>query len=158
LGEEKVSAMNAEAKAPGKLPFGLKTLDGVVISYEVQAGKSGAGREAIRIEGSGDVVLLRTESADAQPQTLSGKVSPDAVARLLELFASARFTALDASYEGTGPLQGSRSVTIRAGATQHAVVMIGGGTFRANEFVGAIKVVAGLAVPAATEGTFFRYM
>ena len=150
--------MDQKPGAGPKLPFGLEKMDSVVITYAVQAGKSGAGREEITISGGGEVRLLQTLRQDAEPTIRTGKVPPETVMRLLELFKSARFTALDPEQTGSEPLQGSRSVALIAGATQHAVVMIGGGVFKANEFVGAIKVVAGMALPEITQGGLLRYM
>lgn len=86
------------------------------------------------------------------------RITEDLLITLLEFFQSADFLGMDEQYEGTEPLQGSRTVFLRIGTREHSVAQIGGGPTPASQFVGAIKLAAGTAVGEAVRGTFFRYM
>jgi hypothetical protein len=144
----------------GPLPFKLtpETLEGCSLSYSYQSPKVGAGRQELSVAGDGAVRLSRTIVFDDEPEVREGKAPRALVARLLDLVEEERFLGLAELYPREDGGQSSRRtiVLVLPDGREHTVCVDEPRCPEFERVAGAIKVVAGAALPDALGLRFFQ--
>ncbi|HEV3469730.1 MAG TPA: hypothetical protein VG148_10445 [Pyrinomonadaceae bacterium] len=145
----------------GPLPFGLSSeeLGQVRITYTSHSAKTGVGKSQVVITGAGQVRLLEEAFLDdPNPQTAEGEVPPPVVARLLDLMQEVDFFALEELYRGEGEAPGAVHVIELTLPGRSKKVMVSQPTTVVpfERVAGAIKLSAGLGLPAALQQRFFQ--
>lgn len=107
--------------------------------------------------GDGRVVLRRTASYDAEPETREGSLPAGVFARLLEIVADQRFEGLDDEYPSREP--GLRRVLgMRHPGGEKQVIVDNEGPVAFERIVSALLFAASLATPAVLQRRFFQLM
>lgn len=140
------------------LPFDIASLEQARLSYGVYSSKVGAGKEEIHISGNGEVKLLYTMSYNSQPVVRTGTAPRDSIIRLLELFESEGFTKLDKEYVDSEAPDSTRIIGLLLEDRQFTVSVVGGMVPQFERLVGAMKMVASLAHPDVSRGSFFPHL
>lgn len=144
------------------LSFALSTeqLGEVEIFMAYLSSKTGAGRQEIRISGSGEVQLLRTVAYDKPELTQGGHVSKSVIVALLTTIELERFFALQDKYPQDLPGGGRFVIRVGfpGGRSKQVAVDVPADYRPPGAFahtMGAIKLTARLGHPDATRHKFF---
>lgn len=141
-----------------KLPFDLKEseLAQVEVTYLFDSQKLNSGEQEISVSGKGKVQLRRTLSMDDRPETKDGKVAGNIVVALLAMIEETNFLGLEKEYPPGGDTHGYCKITIKLPKlTKTVVAVYGSAPPEFENAAGAIKVVAGVALPVALGHRFF---
>lgn len=135
-------------------------LDEVEVFLGYFSPKTGAGRQEIRIKGTGEVQLLRTTAYDQPEELREAEVPRPAAQRMLEVLEDEGFFGLEDMYEQELPHGGRLMVrvTMPGGHAKQVAVDVlpeHRPPYAFARAIGAIKLVAGLATPEALGHRFF---
>lgn len=126
------------------------------IEYAYYSAKTGAGRQELRIEGSGVVKLFLTRSAnDPRPATQQGIVPRDAVGALVNFMIGEGFLQLKDHYETAGRLLSQRVLRLINGTQSKTVELDEPVSVEFEQFAGAVKLAAALGVAEVLNQRFF---
>ncbi len=148
----------AENETGGRaLPMSLSSEDlpKTEIVYAFYSAKTGAGVQEIHVHGTGEVVLRKTRSRTAEPETREGRIAPEAVVRLLELMEDQGFRGLEDLYPAEGHPHARRMVSIAGPSLAKKVAADEPVCPEFERITGAISLAAGIAVPEALGHRFF---
>jgi hypothetical protein len=149
------------AKGPSmksnKLPFDLKESDlaHVEITYRYHSQKLNAGFQEISVSGKGKIQLRKTLSANERPEILEGAAAEGMVVAMLEMIEEANFLGLEEEYPPGGGAHGYRKIMVKLPKASKTVTLYEPGSAEFENIAGAIKVVAGTAIPSALGHRFF---
>ena len=140
---------------PSPTPFSLPEgdLQGVEVSYGIYSSKTGAGVEEVTLLAA-RVVLLRTASREAPPETREGPLPPGALLRLLQVMEDQRFPTI-ADHASTRPTV-RRILKLKTPGLSRQVVVDGDGDARFERVVGAVLLAASLGRPEVLGRKFFH--
>jgi hypothetical protein len=145
--EKKDGKPMEQSAAP--LPFNLKPSDlpGAKILVSQYSPKTGAGKQQIEIHADGTVRVIRTVNYEAPEEVLMGKVTQPQALVLFTYIESENFLQLDEDYK-TGKVSARRQLELTLPGQTKSVWTDYEMTPPAfNRIVGAIKLLAGIAVP-----------
>ena len=139
-------------------PFGLSAQDlpKAKLSLASYSPKTGAGKERIEIDGTGEVRLIRSDNYEAPEETVKAKVMPGDVSALLVLIEAEGFMQMEQTYKGNNnySLRCHIKLTLPTGGKEvFADQVVAPPEF--ERILGAIKVVAGMASPLALNHQYF---
>lgn len=147
----------ATKQGPGKsmtsndnpIPFRLTLAEGqaIRILYTLYSPKTGAGKQAIEVSGSGQVRVIRTANIDAPEEIVIGKV-PEGYARtLFSMIESEGFLKLDENYK-SGGISGREHLLLTLPGREKSVYSdYDSAPPDFEKILGGIKLIAGIYHP-----------
>lgn len=140
-------------------PFGLSPisdLDQVTIMLAFYSAKSGAGRQEVRISGTGATELFYSRSrTDDKPQVLHTKLDSDDVLTLLTMMEEKNFLAMDDHIPADDHPHARRAIELRLPGKQKSVRSDQPGVYAFEQLVGALRALVARHEPRILRQQFF---
>jgi hypothetical protein len=127
----------------------------IEISYLHHSGKLGAGYQEIIFLGDGTVQLKKTVSLQAKPEIVEGRVDKKVFLPILALMEEENFLGLEDDKPTNGRNLGYRKLTLKLPLVTKSVLLCEPGNPQFERIGGALKVIAGIALPQALGYKFF---
>jgi hypothetical protein len=127
----------------------------VEISYLSHTQKLNAGFQEIIITGKGILRLKKTESIDAKPEIVEGKIGDQELIALLSLMEEENFLGLEDEYKDDDGPHGFRIITLKMKGKSKSSRVVNPNIPQFERITGAIKVTTGAKLPQALNHIFF---
>ena len=138
-------------------PFGLSPQDlaRVKIILALHSPKTGAGKQRIEIDGTGELRLVRSANREAPEETVPGKVKQTEVASLLVLMENENVLGMELEYKGKTMYSMRRQISLTLPSGEKSVYAdhdVAPPEF--ERMAGAIQLLAGMGTPQALNHRF----
>jgi len=138
------------------LPFNLTQADlpRVEVFYAFYSGKTGAGKQELKVKAAG-VTLLRTRSMDAAPEIREAPLPPQAIWRLLDVLAEENVFGLEEEYPAPADPYYRRLLRVTIPGRTKSVIVEGPAPAEFERITGALRFAASMALPETLLRRFF---